>query len=274
MNTEKFSKLIVELRKEKKMTQQELANKLFVTDKAISKWERGLSLPDVTMLDSIAKEFGLSVAELINGERIKAKDPKQIEEIFVKSMKEQDKKSKKRKKIITLLIIIIISLISMFMMIFSYNNYDNVLAYTFKGESNHFAFDSGNVVYSKQNNVLTMTNFRIKDEYSSLPIKTLKISIYFDEKDWGYFMFDESDLNNKSINELLSTISFYEFGKSSKCVTNCSSDSFMDSNKNDFPNNLEIVVDYCTLSNSCESEKFHIVSEIVASNKIINSTNK
>ena len=48
MNKKNFSDIIVELRKEKRLTQQELAKKLNITDKAVSKWERGLSYPDIT----------------------------------------------------------------------------------------------------------------------------------------------------------------------------------------------------------------------------------
>ena len=68
MDNIKFGKLILKLRKEKNMTQKELAEKLNVTDKAVSKWERGDSFPDITLLEPIAKELGVTVSELITGE--------------------------------------------------------------------------------------------------------------------------------------------------------------------------------------------------------------
>ena len=49
MDNNKIGKFIASVRKEKNLTQQELGNKLFVTDKAVSKWERGLSLPDISL---------------------------------------------------------------------------------------------------------------------------------------------------------------------------------------------------------------------------------
>ena len=55
MNTENIGKLIRELRKEKGWTQRELASKLHVTDKAVSKWERGKSLPDFSTIIKTAK---------------------------------------------------------------------------------------------------------------------------------------------------------------------------------------------------------------------------
>ena len=54
MDNNKVGKFIASLRKEKGLTQQQLGDKLFVTDKAVSKWERGLSFPDITILQKLA----------------------------------------------------------------------------------------------------------------------------------------------------------------------------------------------------------------------------
>lgn len=59
--------MIKELREKKKMTQKELAEKLSVSDKTVSKWERGQGYPDITLLEPIAKSFSISIAELISG---------------------------------------------------------------------------------------------------------------------------------------------------------------------------------------------------------------
>ena len=60
-----FADVIVELRKEKGFTQQDLANKLHITDKAVSKWENGTALPDITLVPQIANFFGVSADELL-----------------------------------------------------------------------------------------------------------------------------------------------------------------------------------------------------------------
>ena len=70
MNQEKFGAFVCELRKEKEMTQKELGNILGISDKAISKWERGVSLPDITMFDKIAETLGVSTLELMEGQRL------------------------------------------------------------------------------------------------------------------------------------------------------------------------------------------------------------
>ena len=67
--THQMGALIAKLRKERNMTQKELAAKLGVTDKAVSKWERSLSYPDVTLLLPLADALGITASELLNGER-------------------------------------------------------------------------------------------------------------------------------------------------------------------------------------------------------------
>ena len=68
MDTEKIGALIAKLRKEKGLTQKELANQLHITDRAVSKWERGLGCPDISLLDDLAKILGVSISSLLNGE--------------------------------------------------------------------------------------------------------------------------------------------------------------------------------------------------------------
>ena len=63
--------VIRKLREDKKMTQEELAGQLFVSSKAVSKWETGQGCPDVSLIEPLAKALGISVIELLSGEDIK-----------------------------------------------------------------------------------------------------------------------------------------------------------------------------------------------------------
>lgn len=69
MNQVKIGKFLKELRKEKNMTQQDLADILDITDKAISKWENGRCLPDLYFLQKLTEIFNVSEKEILNGER-------------------------------------------------------------------------------------------------------------------------------------------------------------------------------------------------------------
>ena len=63
--------VIRKLRENKKMTQEELAEKVFVSSKAVSKWETGQGFPDVSLIEPLTKALGISVIELLSGEDIK-----------------------------------------------------------------------------------------------------------------------------------------------------------------------------------------------------------
>lgn len=77
MNQEKIGKFIAELRKEKNMTQQELADKLGVTDRAVSHWENGRRLPDYSLLKDLCEILSISINELFSGEKISNEDYKE-----------------------------------------------------------------------------------------------------------------------------------------------------------------------------------------------------
>lgn len=67
MNCKIIGELIYSLRKEKQLTQQQLADLMNISDKAVSKWERGLGCPDVSLLPELAEIFGVSLEVLLSG---------------------------------------------------------------------------------------------------------------------------------------------------------------------------------------------------------------
>ena len=74
MDQIKIGKFIAALRKEKGFTQEQLGEKLGVTNKTISRWENGNYMPDVEMLSLLSKEFGVTINEIITGERLATED--------------------------------------------------------------------------------------------------------------------------------------------------------------------------------------------------------
>ena len=69
MNQAKIGAFLAQLRKEKNMTQGQLSERLSVSPQAVSKWERGESSPDISLLPALASIYSLSVDEIVNGER-------------------------------------------------------------------------------------------------------------------------------------------------------------------------------------------------------------
>lgn len=86
MDCEKMGQLIAVLRKEQNMTQKELAEKLFITDKAVSKWERGLACPDISALVPLSEILEVSVTELLMGQKLETVTAEQVQEALKSSI--------------------------------------------------------------------------------------------------------------------------------------------------------------------------------------------
>ena len=69
MDVKKFGAFISDRRKQQHMTQAELAGKIGVTDKAVSRWERGLGFPDINTMEPLADALGISLLELMRGKK-------------------------------------------------------------------------------------------------------------------------------------------------------------------------------------------------------------
>lgn len=100
MNNEKMGLFISELRKSHQMTQKELSAKLNISDKAVSKWERGLSCPDISLLSPISDILGVTTTELLNGERTEAKETLNVDAIVDNAL-DYGEKTATRKIILT-----------------------------------------------------------------------------------------------------------------------------------------------------------------------------
>ena len=87
MDQLKIGKFIAECRKQKKLTQMQLSEKLGITDKAVSKWERGVAMPDSSIMLMLCEILGISVNELLNGEKINMENNEQKNEQLLLNMK-------------------------------------------------------------------------------------------------------------------------------------------------------------------------------------------
>lgn len=134
MNQEKIGKFISELRKENNMTQEQLAEKMGVTDKSISRWENGKTMPDISLLGLLADNLNTTIQEILNGRRM-TKDElvelkETIENLIEYESNEQIKNSKKINRYIKIgNFIILIALL---------NNTFDYLNYIFTPNAAHF----------------------------------------------------------------------------------------------------------------------------------------
>lgn len=113
MDQQKIGEFIAKLRKEKGLTQQELAKKIGVTDKAISKWENGRCLMDIAILKPLSEQLDISILELMNGEKIEKEDIiLRTNEIVESTLDYTENKIKKLvKRIIKIMAIVILFIV-------------------------------------------------------------------------------------------------------------------------------------------------------------------
>ena len=95
MDQIKIGRFIAERRKKANLTQMQLAEKLSITDKAVSKWERGVAMPDTSIMLALCDILGISVNELLSGEKINMENNNQKnEQLLLDMAKELEKKNK------------------------------------------------------------------------------------------------------------------------------------------------------------------------------------
>lgn len=145
MDQEKIGKFIQDARRKKNLTQYDLANMLDVTDKAVSKWERGLSFPDISLLEPLSKALDVSVLEILHGENqidsqcLKKKDMKVLLETELEIAKEQ----KKNNNFLHIIIIFLLVIISIFII----KNSEIIFCTFFQeGYSEVFRFDNFGII--------------------------------------------------------------------------------------------------------------------------------
>ena len=95
MDQKKIGRFIAELRKEKGLTQAQLAEKFGISNRAVSKWENGKSLPDASIMINLCNFLGITVNELLNGERISMEDYKEKAEDTMTNVVEISQKEKR-----------------------------------------------------------------------------------------------------------------------------------------------------------------------------------
>lgn len=117
MTNKNMGEFIHVLRKEKGLTQRELAEKIAVSDKTVSKWETGYALPDTSMLLKLCSTLNVSVNELLSGERIEESAYSQKADATIVNLIKENEKSKKT-RVLTSILSVILLLAAVFLLFF------------------------------------------------------------------------------------------------------------------------------------------------------------
>lgn len=171
MNQQQIGKFILESRKKKNITQKELADKIGVTNKAISKWENGRGMPDYSLFQPLCEALDISVTDLLNGKESNSDTG------IVDYLKYKEKQN--IRKVLFLIVLIILIILVAILSIYFVNSYKKINVYELNGRSENFYYENGLIIKSNIKNVIQSGNLSsktIKDEDIYSASLTVKIS--------------------------------------------------------------------------------------------------
>lgn len=206
MNPSKIGTFISLLRKERNMTQQELGDLLGINGKSVSKWERGINCPDISILSEIAKIFDISVEELLDGKRKKTN-----------GIIKDDGKYFKRFLILTIFAILILVIVLIIKTHYQYN------VYHIQSETSTIDVD-GYIIFNPSNEIFLINKLNYKNELKKTA-NQLKVILKNNEKE--LFSFQTNNyLEKTDISMLLKEINI----------------NIKKPNENDKINNLKLMI--------------------------------
>ena len=157
MNPEKVGQFIKKIRKENNLTQKELAEKYNITYQAVSKWENGKNLPDISLIRQMSKDFNISIEDILDGK-----------------IKKEEQNKKVNTKLIILIFILILILI-VFILTLSNNNSFNFK--TISTTCNEFKV-SGSIAYDKNKSSIYISNIDYCGGEDNTKYSKIECSLY------------------------------------------------------------------------------------------------
>ena len=191
MNPVEFGKFLASLRNEKKLTQEELAEKLFIDKRKISRWECGMSIPDFDMLIKLSEILDVSLYELSICKRLEKE--KLTRKAINKFKGIKDLRKYKFKQIIKIIIAIVIGIVFLFSFIYTLKFYGTVNIYTIESQDEKYALE-GTFVETNTYTIININtiNSRNQSKFSISDIKYCNLGIFNSDE---YKIIDFTKLN-------------------------------------------------------------------------------
>ena len=198
MNLQKVGKFIAKMRKKVGLTQSDLGEALGVTGKAVSKWERGLNAPDITVLVELSKLLKVTPKEILMGEEIENNlSTEDDNEITISSINTYNNYSKKKyMKIIIILVSIIVLIITAFSTTYFITNYNKCFVYKLSSADDKYYLD-GLMASNQNENSIIITGIMIENnnlkEFDNYEVKLYINNIEIFKK--NYINNNSKDMN-------------------------------------------------------------------------------
>lgn len=189
-----FANYIINLREKRHLTQKALAEKIKVSDRTISKWENGLTVPDLINIRNICKELGVSANSVV----LEKKTFYDYFKDFLHLL------SILWKHIYNNIFKVIFAIIFILLLIYFINNYNSISMYILNSDNDDITFSNGYYIRSKVRNVLIIDNLKLKNVDYDPEIDKLDLELYLLVNGDKVVIYEDDELEDISINELAS----------------------------------------------------------------------
>lgn len=263
MDLIKVGKFIALKRKEKNLTQDQFAERLGISGKSVSKWERGLNLPDMDKLDKICEVLNINFIDLLNGDEVSLTSDKLNDMSFIDVIKYYIKKSKKLYILIIFLILLIC--ISLFSFLFMINNFNKSQVYAIRSLDSQYEIN-GYLIFNQDRNIFILNDLSFQGEVVGTLdeplIKLINVFITYEEKKLMSYTENVEDSKSNQLSSVLDSLSF-------SIEDNKQNNSNIINYKSDL-SKIKLRFEYLTFDNKTECIEVDMTfEEIFSNNKIL-----
>lgn len=189
-----FAKYIINLREKRNLTQKALAEKIKVSDRTISKWENGLTVPDLINIRNICKELGVSANSVVLEKSTISDRFKDFLRFLAVLWKH----------IYNNIFKVIFAILFILLLIYFINNYNSVSMYILNCDNSDITIGNGYYIKTKVRNILIVDNIKLNDENYNPDIDSLKLELYLIMNGDKVVIYEDDELEDIFINELTS----------------------------------------------------------------------
>ena len=238
MNQEKVGKLIKEIRIKNNLTQSQFADRYNVSYQAVSKWENGKNLPDITLLTQICKDFNIDINEILNGSTNKIINRK-LNNNYI---------------IVGLMVLLLIICLVCFILCRGNNDF---VFKTITSNCNHFTI-SGSIAYNKNKSYLYISNVEYCGGDDNTDYKSIECTLYerkFNDTEISLGKYSYDDSNLIKLEKFLENVEIKLDDFSKQCSKYTKDSLYLEINATDNQNKITTYKIPLSLENNCLSSR-------------------
>ena len=257
MDLKKVGKFIADNRKKKGYTQEKLGELLGISSNALSKWERGINAPDISLLSLLSETLDVTVDEILLGEKIdKSIEKKYISDNILSGIKYYNEKTKN--KYFKILLYSILVFIVSILLLFLFENYNKFKIYRIESKDKNYSVN-GYIIYNQERNIVVVNNIDIREKVigtdEETRVKNIYLLLKYEDKIIFSYKEDIDEENNKLNNYLINNTFLADNEMYPKDNVLC---------KNIDLNKLKLIIMYTPIDNENKyDEKIEIPLKIV-----------